>query len=382
METVQGQTAKTMLDGIIGTEDYKNLPDDLKAKVFDKVYDYAREKARSEALEGYPAPDIGTPEEFAETVVRDSLVGASKLSEADYDAAVKAGFTLEQMQNVSKVKKEFSGYFSDLTDGWKNGDQGMSTAALDDAYGDFTLLPYDQQKFITDRLSGREEAFFEAKKAQIPSQTFVGLYKEYCDIGKREDLTSAQKAREWSHALEKARQSGKLNYMSTEVMRKELTYQSGFTADDGKYGGMVDAGASPDGAKLVADLMDSIVGTGNIDKKTGKPSITADDRYQAIATSSLGESDKDIAMKAYMDDYDPTSKNPDTTELKYDYLRKEIGLTPEQYAIVRAAYGRAGTKDRIQRTAVRNALNNAPHSEKVFRILDGKEKKLLIELYG
>lgn len=35
-----------------------------------------------------------------------------------------------------------------------------------------------------------------------------------------------------------------------------------------------------------------------------------------------------------MQDYDPTDRSPDKTELKYQYARQELGLTPAQYVEV------------------------------------------------
>ena len=43
---------------------------------------------------------------------------------------------------------------------------------------------------------------------------------------------------------------------------------------------------------------------------------------EAIAENdSLSTREKDYVMKAYMTDYDPTAKSPQTTELKYDEIR-------------------------------------------------------------
>lgn len=52
---------------------------------------------------------------------------------------------------------------------------------------------------------------------------------------------------------------------------------------------------------------------------------------EAIAdSSSLSRVEKDYVMKAYMPDYNPNAKQPQTTELKYDAIR-ELGVSPEGY---------------------------------------------------
>lgn len=52
---------------------------------------------------------------------------------------------------------------------------------------------------------------------------------------------------------------------------------------------------------------------------------------EAIARNdSLSTAQKDYVMRAYMPDYDPKAKSPQTTELKYDEIRK-LGVSPEGY---------------------------------------------------
>ena len=67
-------------------------------------------------------------------------------------------------------------------------------------------------------------------------------------------------------------------------------------------------------------------------------------KWEAIAAGTLSDLKKDQAIKAYMTDYDPNSGNPDKTELKYDYARKELGLTPKQYVSAYRVQTNGGTK--------------------------------------
>lgn len=55
-------------------------------------------------------------------------------------------------------------------------------------------------------------------------------------------------------------------------------------------------------------------------------------KYTAIAETPAGDAAIDKLMKAYMPDYDPNAKKKDTTELKYDYIRQEMGYSPAEYA--------------------------------------------------
>ena len=66
---------------------------------------------------------------------------------------------------------------------------------------------------------------------------------------------------------------------------------------------------------------------------------------EAIADSGLDAEVIDTIMKAYMKDYDPESDKPDKTELRYDYARKELGLSPAEYAEVYRVQADGGEKD-------------------------------------
>lgn len=67
-------------------------------------------------------------------------------------------------------------------------------------------------------------------------------------------------------------------------------------------------------------------------------------QLQAIAsTKGLSEEDMDAAMKLYMPDYDPSSNEPNVTEVVYDYLRKEKGYSAEDYASFKYAYNLAAS---------------------------------------
>lgn len=66
---------------------------------------------------------------------------------------------------------------------------------------------------------------------------------------------------------------------------------------------------------------------------------------EAIADSGLDAEVIDTIMKAYMKDYDPEDDAPDKTELRYEYARKELGLSPAEYAEVYRVQADGGEKD-------------------------------------
>lgn len=102
-----------------------------------------------------------------------------------------------------------------------------------------------------------------------------------------------------------------------------------------KYIEVRDKGITHDDAIAALKQVATVKGTGAINKETGKPTIRDVDRRQAIATTpNISDKAKDVLIKAYMADYDPDAAKKEYTELKYNYIREYLGLSPEEYAEV------------------------------------------------
>lgn len=73
-------------------------------------------------------------------------------------------------------------------------------------------------------------------------------------------------------------------------------------------------------------------------------------KREAIANNrSITEIEKDIIMKAYMPDYNPSAKSPQTTELKYDAIR-DLGVSPKGYTDAYRDYLDASGSGKRKRT--------------------------------
>ena len=122
-------------------------------------------------------------------------------------------------------------------------------------------------------------------------------------------------------------------------------------------------------------------------------------QYRAIAdTKSLSEADMDIAMKLYMPDYDPGDKRPDISELRYDYIRKDLGYSAKEYAAFRYAYAIAdeqfgNNNDSVSKKEYFAAMDSAGYSRQtateIYNILWGGSsnagkavRKKILDLYG
>ena len=121
-------------------------------------------------------------------------------------------------------------------------------------------------------------------------------------------------------------------------------------------------------------------------------------QLQAISsTKGLSEKDMDIAMKLYMPDYDPSAKSPDVSELRYEYIRKDMGYSAKDYAAFRYAYNVADSEygndnNSVSKKEFYAAMESQGYSKKeaddIYTVLWGTSnqskaiKKHIRDLYG
>ena len=118
---------------------------------------------------------------------------------------------------------------------------------------------------------------------------------------------------------EKTLEEGYSAYEKMDAQTKARVAES-VSGDTARYLEAREAGVSTTAYLKVLDAVKHADGTGNSAK------------YRAITSASISDSAMDKLMKAYMPDYDPENPKSDKTELKYDYARKELGMTPAEYA--------------------------------------------------
>ena len=144
---------------------------------------------------------------------------------------------------------------------------------------------------------------------------------------------------------------------------QKAAYKENVSGDTAKYLEAREAGVSTTAYLKVLDAVKHADGTGNSAK------------YRAITSASISESAMDKLMKAYMPDYDPENPKSDKTELKYDYARKELGMTPAQYAqayeIYQSFNGYGKGKAKKQREALAE-IYGADMAKKLWKLYGGK----------
>lgn len=179
---------------------------------------------------------------------------------------------------------------------------------------------------------------------------------------------------------------------NTEAYSKELekAYES-YSKMDAAAKREVKATATGTAAKYIearekgishADFVNTARNINNV-KVTGTNGNVRDiDKRQAIAkTPGLTDKEVDNLMKVYMPDYDPNDESPETTELKYQYAREELGLSPQEYASTYRAY-LDNDKKKNKIAAIRDLGYDYATAQKLYKLYGGSLKKQLLKLYG
>lgn len=294
LEKTQKQTAAKLLGQVIGTDIYKAMTDDQKADVFSYVYNYAREKGRAEAIDGYP----GLSDSWMQDVDKNGY-----------------GTIVEKV-----VTKSFSNAFT-----------SMDTSALENAYGLYSAMDKDRQKQFRENNGGRVGYYITAKEKGVSDGVFTDLYGTYKKLDGDKSMTVNQKAQEWSKTLSEAYEDGRISKAGHDALKEEMAFRQTYTAKTEKFDAMTESGLSSDVADRIIKGLADLQGTGSVDRNTGENKVTDRDKWGYIAAlDGLSDKEKDRVMLLYMPDYNPDSGKPDKTELKYAYLRSR-GYSAEQF---------------------------------------------------
>lgn len=423
---VQGIT--DIADLISGVQDAENAED-----IGNEVAGYAGDVASSfvpqivrqaaQVKDGYYRDTRGAnAAEYAKNNFLNAIPGASETLPKKVN-----GFGQEQERlgwvstffdptNTQKYQKnEMSGYLEELSRKTK----------------DMNIYPERQapMKIIVDKekiqLTGEQRETYQRTYGEKLDEYYRGL----TESGDFDRLTDDQKVDALKQAKEYATQHAKAavsdyepekkaysNYFAKEITAKQATGDFTDIFKDGKIdAGKLEAaydqysGMTAAGKKQIAETADSntraflevreqgvsakkyssaaknianVKGTGAVNKDTGKATVRDIDVRQAIAnTTGMTDREIDIVMRAYMDDYNPTAKSPETTEFKYQYVREELGLSPDEYTSTYRAY--LDNSKKAEKIAAIRALGyDYRTAAKLYDVYYGNMKKQLIKMYG
>lgn len=304
-----GEKNNELYGGLIGYPGFSELPEDVQIAAFGRAKSYAAHYAKA-SVSDYPNIPEETTDELVKKIVNDS------------------------------VSATFTNAFSDLTESWDyEYDDSNAQNGLSQAYEVYKSMPDVQRSEFYENATGRIKYYLEARKAGISTENFAKLYEEYRDIDESQGMTSTEKAHEWATVLEEAVDDGYITEMQKNRMRENMVFRYSLQVETVKFDAIIDAGIPTSKAKQVVDNVANVQGTGSWDMDARKYTVREIDKREAIAkTPSLSEKEIDSIMKCYMDDYDPKSKSPEKTEVKYEYAREVVGLTPKEYVETYRAY--------------------------------------------
>lgn len=284
-----GELVNSYYSRLMGSEAFRNLSDEQKAKALNRAKTYATEHARA--------------------AVSDYTTDSPK------DAK-----TVENSIMQDLVRSEFSKAFDT-----------MEPEALGQAYGLYKSLPAADQADFRKETGGRVGYYITAKEKGVSDGVFTNLYNTYKGLGDDKSMTANQKAQEWSKTLAGAYEGGKITKAAHDALKEEMGFRQTYTVKTEKFDAMTESGLSSDVADRIIKGLADLQGTGSVDRDTGEATVTNRDKWGYIAAlDGLSDKEKDRVMLLYMPDYNPDAEKPNKTELKYAYLRGR-GYSAEQF---------------------------------------------------
>lgn len=284
-----GELVSNYYTGLMGSEAFRNLSDEQKAKALNRAKIYATEHARA--------------------AVSDYTTDSPK------DAK-----TVENSIMQDLVRSEFSKAFDT-----------MEPEALGQAYSIYESLRNAQKQEFKNGTGGRIGYYITARENGVSGETFASLYGVYKNLDDNSGMAGKDKAQEWARTLGNAYESGQITKAAHDALRDEMVFRQTYTAKTEKFDAMTESRLSSDVADRIIKGLADLQGTGNVDKDTGEATVTNRDKWGYIAAlDGLSDKEKDRIMLLYMPDYNPEAEKPNKTELKYAYLRGR-GYSAEQF---------------------------------------------------
>lgn len=325
LQTVQGQTAYDILNEIISSDAYENLTDDQKARAFGYIYDYARERGRMAAIDGYEG----------------NLANWMKDIEGSEASAV--------------FRKIISADFTDSFDSVIKGAEGASDS-LQRAYDSYYDLPPQEQKAFLEDAEGRVKYMIHAGDAGMSAETFASMYQTYRSIDKR-DLSISQKANQWSYELQRAYERGDITKKQMQTLKKDMVFRYFGVVDTPKFDSMVEAGISGGDAKKVVDLL------AGLKPESGYKSVRDIQNAEAILNSGLSNRDTVEALYAYL----PSAQDENLREML------DMGFSAQDYVAAWRLYDSESGEGKKRRTI---------DSYRSMFDVDYETAKMIYEIYG
>lgn len=392
MAQAKGQLSQSILSQAFQSEDYALLSDQERAAMVESVYKYAGEKARMDTL-GDNAPGFsaawmkGIEGNEAETILARAVLDASGLPESGYAAAREAGYTLDEMKQISgKVREElediedrndFDTYravldaagdenaadwlrvygmsesrleameaagkrnisaadYLDAAEAESGVDKSFSAiteawrngeepdiAQLSAAYDQFAALSVESRAFITSNATGGVKAYLKARAAGTSDAAFADLYKVYYNL----DGEPAQNATDWAVALDKAVAGRKITKAQRGILWDNLGVWAQVRQNADTYHKIYDAGSSAGVSVGLAEELTSVIT--NLKPEGDKKTVRDIQKFESIVDfPGLSAGAEEVVLEAYLDEGQMK---------RYDGMTSR-GYSAEEYVAAYRAY--------------------------------------------
>lgn len=266
VEKAQKTTQFEILNSLIQTDTYQAMNEAEKAKAFQYVYDYAREKALEGAIDGYQG-------------------GSAWMDGIDGNEA------------NAIMQKVISGSFSDAVGALADKDgKENATGNLDRVYAIYDSMDGGMQEEFRKTASKKVSYYLDAKESGVSTETFAGLYRTFDELDKREDLKPAQKEQQWVYELKKAQEAGTITKNQMDTLKEKMGYLQFFRPDGGSVEKLTVAGLGADNAKKIANAISALK------PESGYKTVRDVQKAESISKSGMAEKDKITALKAYLTD--------------------------------------------------------------------------------
>ena len=118
----------------------------------------------------------------------------------------------------------------------------------------------------------------------------------------------------------------------------------------------------------------------NLKPEKGEGEVSAYQKYEAITkTKNVSTSEVDALMRAYMPDYDPDNGKTQQTEIKYDYMRQVMKISPEKAIAALRIAGESGKKDQ-KKTKWRKLGLSQSQVDTLWNLLESNSEKEKIDV--
>lgn len=331
-----GETVNELYSSLMENEDFRGLSDELQIEALKEAKAYAKEAAQA-AVSDYQAAPIEDASELAGEIVE------------------------------NETRKEIDNMFTILD---KQRDYGYGTeetaAKLEASYDAYTRLGPEAQKKILEEATGDTAKYLEVRKKGVTTEEFLKATEGMRDLEPQAGSDEVKPVQEWQviNGLEGLSDSARDSLMRA--------WMNDDQAQD--YFLVRRQGVSTREYVTVATSIDRL--------KQKQGSVKDVEKWDIIGSMAASDKAKDALMKLYMQDYDPTDKSPDKTELKYDYARQELGLSAKEFADVYEV-SRSGKKD--QKLATWQEMGYSREEAQMFYRLfsaTGKTKIDVVEWYN